>query len=157
MSASVFSHSNTSRCADVIHCIPAAIPPDLVAAFRCFFRSFPKSNLIEFRKERLMKSSADSIRLRCIRFCMIYVLQVEMRPGSFHVAGIERILYFYFQEILMIFSLKLGCLCGREAVNALFESAGGVSMVFSECLNEMGEILESTLLGNLFQSIGSRL
>lgn len=34
MLASVFSHSNTSRCGDVIHCIPATIHPDRSAVAR---------------------------------------------------------------------------------------------------------------------------
>ena len=40
MSASAFSHSNTSRCVDVIHCIPAAIHPDRSAASQWIRRSF---------------------------------------------------------------------------------------------------------------------
>ena len=46
-----------------------------------FVDLFLKNNLIEFRENRFMKSLADSIRLRrfCFRFCMIYVLQVEIK------------------------------------------------------------------------------
>ena len=50
MSVSAFSHRNTSRCADGIHCIPAAVPPDHSAASQWIRRSFSEKQLINSKR-----------------------------------------------------------------------------------------------------------
>ena len=51
MSASAFSHINTSRCADVIHCISAAIHPDHATASQYIRRFFSEKQFDRIPKE----------------------------------------------------------------------------------------------------------
>ena len=82
MSASAFFHSNTSRCADGIHCIPAAIHPDRAAASQQIRRSFSEKQFDRIPRELFYEISRRFHSSEAILLSFLYGLCLPGRDKA---------------------------------------------------------------------------